>query len=170
MDKLTRVIIKNAEGGSPDIALPYNPKDITFDQTIPWQPHPNSGPDQLEYTSGGNTTLSLELLIDTYETAAPATELVGRIRLLTEPMRIKGSDKKRPPVCVFVWGSAVRFIGVIESMQTKYTMFLADGTPCRAVVSLKIKRALQLYSQGAKKPNHRQAAEDEGKDDVRELY
>ncbi len=49
---------------------------------------------------------------------------------------------KRPPMIAVVWGSKQStFKGVVESMNVKYTMFLEDGTPRRATVSLKMKRA-----------------------------
>jgi hypothetical protein len=38
-------------------------------------------------------------------------------------------------------GSDHRFKCVIESISTKYTMFMPDGTPLRATVTLKLKEA-----------------------------
>lgn len=41
-------------------------------------------------------------------------------------------------------GGLPAFEGVIESIGTKYTMFLSNGTPVRATVSLKVKEASRL--------------------------
>src|SRR5690606_14556302 len=51
-------------------------------------------------------------------------------------------DKKRPPTCLVTWGKGFpKFVGVIEQLSVKYTMFFADGTPCRATASVRLKQA-----------------------------
>lgn len=44
-------------------------------------------------------------------------------------------------VTAFYWGGMPRFKGVVESLAVKYTLFLPDGTPTRATVSLRMKEA-----------------------------
>jgi hypothetical protein len=39
------------------------------------------------------------------------------------------------------------FKGVVEQLTTKYTMFLPDGTPVRATVSLRMRQAGKLLNQ-----------------------
>jgi hypothetical protein len=46
-----------------------------------------------------------------------------------------------PPTDVLGGGP---FRGVIESLQTKYTMFLPNGTPVRATCNVKIKEAARI--------------------------
>ncbi len=170
MDTLTRVIIVNEEDRrQKPIAFPYNPKDLTIDKAVPWQPHPTAEAEApiLEFTSGGAKTLSVELLLDTYESRTSVKGLVGEIERLTTPTSINREDKKRPPMCTFIWGDFGKFHGVVESLQVKYTMFLATGAPCRAVVTLKIKQANQLLSAG-QRPDQRRVAEAAGRDDIRD--
>jgi hypothetical protein len=48
-------------------------------------------------------------------------------------------------MCIFLWGKGFpSFMGVIESLSTKFTMFLANGTPVRATVTVKMKQATKL--------------------------
>src|SRR6266545_2892953 len=59
-------------------------------------------------------------------------------------------DLKRPPPCLFLWGQNFpSFMGVIDSLSTKYTMFLPDGTPVRATVSVSMKQADVLIGSGS---------------------
>ena len=55
-------------------------------------------------------------------------------------------DKKRPPKVGVRWGvgKLPEFQGVIESVATKYTMFLPDGTPVRATCRVTIREASHL--------------------------
>ena len=61
-------------------------------------------------------------------------------------------DKKRPPRIKVSWGDRLPpFIGVLESVSTKYTMFLRDGTPVRATCGLKLLEAnRESWRRGAR--------------------
>jgi hypothetical protein len=51
-------------------------------------------------------------------------------------------------MCLLSWGSNFpSFMGVIESLSTRYTMFFRDGTPCRATCSIKMKQANKLEKE-----------------------
>jgi len=51
------------------------------------------------------------------------------------------------------WGTLPDFEGVLESVSTKYTMFLPNGTPVRATCSCKFKEASRLsFKKGALNP------------------
>jgi hypothetical protein len=55
-------------------------------------------------------------------------------------------EEKRPPKVGVKWadGALPEFLGVVESVGTKYTMFLPDGTPVRATCTVSIKEANSL--------------------------
>src|SRR5262249_57994292 len=58
------------------------------------------------------------------------------------------ADLGHPPLCTFTWGNNLPvFKGVVEDLNVKYTLFLPDGTPCRATVTLKMKQAETLYNK-----------------------
>jgi nucleoid-associated protein YgaU len=97
-------------------------------------------------------TLSLTLQFDTYEDRVSVREkyvkhleklamMRGQVKKETSPTP-QEKKKMTPPVVLFVWGR-FNFKGVLESISQKYTMFLADGTPVRAEVALKLRNVLE---------------------------
>jgi len=67
-------------------------------------------------------------------------------------MIIDDEKMRRPPMCIFVWSKVFpAFKGVITQLSTKYTMFLPDGTPVRATVSLQMKQADKLIAAAKEK-------------------
>lgn len=52
------------------------------------------------------------------------------------------SEEHRPAKVMVIWsGGLPEFEGVIESIGTKYTMFLPNGMPVRATVNIRVKEA-----------------------------
>ena len=127
----------------------FNPKELQIDKSVPWSKHKDSKSDQphVEFSGAEGRSMSFELMFDTYETGKNVHELHIK-NLLTLAMVMDGSknapeDKKRPSRVQVQWGTNKLpiFEGVIESVSTKYTMFLPDGTPVRATCNVKIKEA-----------------------------
>jgi Contractile injection system tube protein len=127
----------------------YNPKEIGVDKSVPWQKSPTSTSDQpaLTFTSADGRTVSFELLFDTAKQGTNVHEThVAGLLAFTMVMDPNGpEDKRRPPRVKVVWRSALpAFEGVIESVNTKYTMFLPNGTPVRATCAVKIREASRV--------------------------
>jgi len=134
------ITIKSAEGNfAPVSGVTY---ELVFDKEIPWTDSNganNSDDAAVEFSSGQPKTLSCELLFDTYKKREDVTG-TGPSQLL----KLADADPalKRPPMVTFTWGPGKNtFNGVIQTVGVKYTMFLPDGTPCRATVNLKVKEA-----------------------------
>lgn len=124
----------------------FNPKEIAIDKSVPWQKAPTSTGDQpeLQFRSAEGRTMAFELEFDT---SADGTDVHGAyvsklvaLAMATDP---NGPEAKKRPTRVKVTAGigAIAFEGVIESIGTKYTMFLPDGTPVRATCSVKLKEA-----------------------------
>ena len=93
--------------------------------------------------------LSAELFFDTYEEKKD-------VRPLTEPIEKMAAGNggiHRPPIVMFIWGNS-KFQGEIETARVRYTLFLPDGTPCRATVNIKIKEAGTAKEQLEKNPRN----------------
>lgn len=145
-----KCVIKNLDTGA-SVTAQFNPKELQVDKQVPWSEHKSRGDHPpLEFTSGDPLGLSVELLFDTYESRANV-HAAGVAQLQSFTM-IVDDEKKRPPMCLFLWGKHFpSFMGVIESFQVRYTMFLADGRPVRATCALKLKQADTLSRKdGAK--------------------
>src|SRR5438876_109092 len=88
----------------------------------------------LQYVHGNTRTLSMELFFDTYE---------ERIDVRTHTDKVYGllkidSSTHAPPICQITWGS-FNFRGVLDRVSGKFTLFLSDGTPVRATLSVTFK-------------------------------
>lgn len=102
----------------------------------------------VNFTGGDSDKLSLELIINkyTFEHYSNAKPYESRELDITEDVRkIKAltlikPNLHQPPMCRFSW-SSLNFQGYVTSVSADYTMFLDDGTPVRARISLEISGA-----------------------------
>jgi hypothetical protein len=128
----------------------FNPKELAIEKQVPWNKHKTSKGNNpvLEFTDAEPKKLSVELLFDTFESRQNVySQFVEKLESMT---LIVDDKKKRPPMCIFLWGKAFSFMGVIEGLSTKYTMFLKDGTPVRATCTVTMKQADSLTTGGEK--------------------
>lgn len=150
----TKCYIKNLDNGQ-QVEAYFNPKEIAIDKEVPWNEHKStkSNLPLLEFTDAKPKHLQVELLFDGFEEQvdvhATYIKMLESFTEIIDPAR-----KKRPPMCMFVWGDKFpRFMGVIASLSVKYTMFLNDGRPVRATVSLKMTQAEELAVGKEEKPS-----------------
>jgi hypothetical protein len=157
MGKLERAkIIVLADDGTKDdpdkdadstIDVCFNPKEYQLDKTVQWKAEKAQTDAPLpEFTEPQPLELSVTLQFDTYEERVSVrdkyTKKIEKLTMMRAALGAKPTpaDKKKamPPVCIFLWGRFT-FKGVLESVSTKYTMFLADGTPVRAECAIKMR-------------------------------
>lgn len=130
-----------------EVVAQYNPAQIQIDEGAGWSPSANNKSDlpHLEYTKSQPRTLTVELFFDGYETRQNVQrDYVAKLSLLRRVMKPSGDEEaKRPPIVELRWAAGLEsFRGVVESLSTKLTMFLPDGTPVRATCSLKLTEAV----------------------------
>jgi hypothetical protein len=86
----------------------------------------------LQYVRGNNRTLTMDLFFDTYELqkkdVRDYTDKVYGLLGIEEESHV-------PPVCTFIW-SDFEFRCVVQRVGGRFTLFLADGTPVRATLSV----------------------------------
>jgi len=149
--KPTKCIVRNIDM-NVDVVAHFNPKELSIDKEVPWNEHKStkSNLPVLEFTDAKPKLLSVELFFDTYESREDVYEKY--VKLLEGCTEIvKG--KRRPPMCMFMWAKKFpAFMGVITSVSAKYSMFLPDGTPVRATVTIKMKQAEELAAAKEAKP------------------
>ena len=137
---------------SDSYSVLFNPKEYSVQKSVQWEPHKAPGLDlpEQQFTSGNPAVLSVELFFDTYEDKTDVrTEHTDKVMGLT----LVDPDKHRPPLVMFQWGT-FKFKGVVESLSVRYTMFLSDGKPCRAVASMTVKEAQTAKEQVEEKPRN----------------
>jgi hypothetical protein len=144
--RLEKVTIASVDVGDAGVVAQYNPKELAIEHSIAWQDHKASkthGP-ELEFTGGGSRSMTIELLFDGYETNVSVQKDVDSLLHLVTAAEM-GKEGKRPHRVLVAWGDCdgriPPFYGVIESISTKYSMFLPNGKPVRATCTVKIKEA-----------------------------
>jgi hypothetical protein len=132
------------------VVAQYNPKELAFAKQVPWSQQTEdigsgwaaNGKLALNYGANQPRTLSLELVFDGYETNESVEDDVETLEELASPIEPESRDEelRRAHICVVVWGGGQRkFVCVIESLATKYTMFDTDGKPLRASCTVSLK-------------------------------
>lgn len=93
----------------------------------------------LQYVHGNTRTLNMELFFDTYEERSDVTQYTSKIYNLLGI----DADKHVPPICRISWGT-FSFRGVLASVSGRFTLFLSDGTPVRATLSVSFKEYIDV--------------------------
>lgn len=125
-----------ADNSSPmgaKIEVMFNPKEYTITKATPWKHHDIQGLDAptLEFTSGEPYRCQFELFFDRYEEGKSVREITDQIEKLT----LVNGELHRPPVALLTWGTGLSFKCILESFSLRFTLFLEDGTPVRAVMN-----------------------------------
>lgn len=148
------MIINRNTGAS--VACMFNPYEYTLSKQNQYEQAPTKGRNipLTRFRQGGAQTLSLRLMFDTYA-------LRSDVRLLTAPlwtmMQVDESradprtGKSEPPHVIFQWG-AFQFEAVITKLDEKATLFMQDGTPVRAVVTIGLQQVLDETQHAGQNP------------------
>ncbi len=92
--------------------------------------------------------LSGDLVFDTSKERIDVRKRIAELQSLTQT----DGKLRRPPVVKLVWGGGENgqtFHGVIESIRIRYTMFLADGTPCRATTTIHMRESQRCFDDSS---------------------
>jgi hypothetical protein len=134
-----KALLLNTSTGAAHPVL-YNPAEFTLEQGntfaeigIPGLP---ASPSQ--YIRGKMRTLAMELFFDSYEDGQDVRRLTGPILALLDP----DPHTLAPPVLLFSMGR-FQFRCVLADAGQRFTMFLADGTPVRCTMTVR----LQEYTE-----------------------
>lgn len=123
----------------------FNPNELSIKKFIQWK---NNTHDiaTLEFTSGEPYRMNVELLFDGYEERKNISKEIEKLANLIE-------DKKRPPMINFTWGN-FPYRGRIDNFTVRYTMFLEDGTPVRAVMNANFSKFSPAAEEHRGNPAH----------------
>jgi nucleoid-associated protein YgaU len=129
-----------------EIKVLFNPTEYSVDYSATFQETAPPGLSNpiIQFVNGNAQRLNMDLLFDTYtdgrgqnvlELTSPITELVSIDGLIHAPPRVR-----------FRWGQ-YEFVAVVEQVSQRLTMFLPDGTPVRAKLSVKFKQYRTVAEQ-----------------------
>lgn len=137
----------------------FNPKELSIEKSNQFAEVniPGLSSPIFQFVRGNARSVTLDLFFDTYEQGTDVRIFTDRITgwdagsmFSKLPGAAKGlmdidSDLHAPPVCIFIWGAFI-FQCIIERVSKKFTMFLPEGIPVRATLSVTLKeyRAVEV--------------------------
>ncbi len=137
------------------LSVCFNPKEYTFSKNAHWAEHNIHGLDAplYQWTSGAAMKLNVELFFDAYELEGEARDVRQWTDEL-EVMQLVNPDVHRPPILLFIWGKKLKFKCILQQLSLRFTMFLDDGTPVRAVANCVFAEYSPREEQLQGKPRH----------------
>jgi len=140
------VLFDESEGKNV-LTLPFNPTDYSIEKKNNFASAAVPGLESpiIQYASGDARVLSLEVMLDSY-TYGQQQDL--RDLYLAKIDRFLAIDEElhAPPPCKVIWGS-LQFVGVLEDVKKQFVLFLDDGTPVRARVTLSFREYIPVEVQ-----------------------
>jgi nucleoid-associated protein YgaU len=136
---LEKALITNTVSGVR-IPVQFNPEEYTLHREISYAQAaiPGLSAPILQFVNGNMQTLQMELFLDSYEQHKVGSSTINQaqsdvrtlVKSVTDLMSIEPSTHA-PPVLLFTWGS-LAFTCVLASCAQRFTMFLPEGIPVRA--------------------------------------
>jgi len=141
-EQLHKAILRDLDR-KVDLTVCFNPKELTVEKQVQWTQKEGAINDEPpeEFSKPTPASLTVTLHFDTYEDKVSVCEAYTDKLEKMAMIMCDSAERRRPPLCLFVWGPKFRFQGVIESLSQKFTMFLCDGTPVRCEATIKMKKA-----------------------------
>lgn len=132
---LEKATITNLETGNR-IPVMFNPEEYSLDlaNTFAEVGIPGRKTPPIQYVRGNIRSLKMELFFDSFEKRRDVRNQTQQITSLLN----NNPETQAPPILLFSWGG-FNFKCVLESVGQRFTMFLEDGTPVRATLSVSFK-------------------------------
>jgi hypothetical protein len=136
-----RQLVTITPAGQAAFRVPFNPTNYSISKAnqIAEAAIPGLNAPILQFVHGNVRTLDMELFFDTYEEGQPVTTATDKVYKL---LQIDPATHA-PPICEITWGAFV-FRAVLDHASGKFTLFLSDGTPVRATVTVTFKEYIDV--------------------------
>lgn len=153
------------DGSFDQISVQFNPSTLSFDKPVQVAEISIPGLDSplRQFVRGGTETATVELFFDTTETGTGT----GAVSVTTLTDAFYGLVKIDPkthasPVCAFIWGEKfpgdqlperygnqrrTEFSCLVTSVKQDFTLFSPEGTPLRAVLTVKLEGYTPMHRQ-----------------------
>jgi hypothetical protein len=149
---LVKAKIKILEGSkqNQELTVHFNPTEYAVEYGVSYQETavPGLSNPILQFVNGAAETLTMDLLFDTYnnkESDGDKKDVSEDTRKFINLVAID-EDTHAPPRVQFEWGDYA-FRAVVENISQRFTMFLGDGTPVRAALSVTFKQYRTISEQ-----------------------
>jgi nucleoid-associated protein YgaU len=125
------------------ITFQFNPKEFSVEKSAHWQTSntagsPNAGPAQ--YLGPNPSSMTLEMFLDASEQSGGdvSKDVDKLLEACTPTDASQGKNRPVPPAVRFGWDK-VYFVGYIERVNARYTLFHSNGKPIRALCTITLK-------------------------------
>lgn len=127
--------------GQTSFNVLFNPTQYTLEKSnqIAESGIPGLRAPVLQYVHGNTRVLSMELYFDTFEERTDVRQHTDRVYNLLAIV----PDTHVPPICNISWGS-FQFRGVLDRVSGQFLLFLPEGTPVRARLSVSFKEYIEV--------------------------
>jgi hypothetical protein len=150
---LVKAKLVSTDGGGT-IEFMFNPTQLSFQQRINLTKNSGArtgrGLPKVNFAYPEPCSLSIQdIMLDTYEEGG-GKSVLSYLQQFEKAVNFaeSGEDKeKRPPSYVFTWGSQQYIRCFIVQLSYTLLMFLPDGTPVRAKLSLELEEIDESTSQ-----------------------
>jgi nucleoid-associated protein YgaU len=132
---IVKATIRNLQTGQV-MPVMFNPGEYSLDlgNTFAEIGIPGLKTPPIQYVRGNTRNLKMELFFDTFEKKSDVRRETQKITSLLN----NDTNTQAPPILLFSWGG-LNFKCVLESVGQRFTMFLEDGTPARATLTVNFK-------------------------------
>jgi nucleoid-associated protein YgaU len=139
------IVREKAGGTEKEIRVLFNPTKYSLERSSTMsevKPLRDQTP-LPQHVHGDARRLTLDLFFDTYGQSGPDGKPLSVAGMTGEVYELldRNPEKARPWVCTFVWGE-FNFRCMVERVGGSYTLFLPDGTPVRATLSVSFREYL----------------------------
>lgn len=154
LEKAKLIVHSDPSGQAKDIEFMYNPSELDFTRRINWDYDVgNRGTTLLPKVNFSGVEPYLftlkNLLFDTYE--KKTSVLKEYIDNIKKGATARSNTITRPPVYILIWHDSY-FHCVMTSLNYRLTLFLADGTPVKAIVNIALEEVDPENIAGGKPP------------------
>jgi nucleoid-associated protein YgaU len=157
---LVKGYLARKDDTSVRVTFLFNPKELTVEKSNQFAEVdiPGLSSPIFQFVRGNARSVTMDLFFDTYEDGTDVRSYTDKITgwdagsmLSNLPGAAKGlmdidSDLHAPPICLFIWGAFV-FQCIIERVSKRFTMFLPEGIPVRATLSVTLKEYKEVDIQ-----------------------
>ncbi len=155
LEKAKLMVHSDPSGQAKDIEFMFNPSELDFTRRVLW--HSDVGNrgstllPKVNFSGVEPYSFTLQnLLFDTYEKKTSVIkEYIDNIK---KGATARSSTLTRPPVYILTWQDSY-FHCVMTSLNYKLTLFLADGTPVKAIVNIALQEVDPEDMSAGKSPS-----------------
>jgi nucleoid-associated protein YgaU len=157
---LEKAYLTRKDNPSLKVVFLFNPKELSVEKSNQYAEVaiPGLSSPIYQFVRGNARSVTMDLFFDTYEEGTDVRMHTDQITgwdagsmqsgLSGSPKGLMDIDSElhAPPVCLFIWGAFV-FQCIIERVSKRFTLFLPEGIPVRATLSVTLKEYREVDIQ-----------------------